>query len=48
MKNHHKNTILSEQLKNPNEREKIVDRDKIDTSNTLVHDRSRSWFGTGI
>jgi hypothetical protein len=26
---------------------KIVERDKIDTSNTQIHDRSLSWCGTG-
>jgi len=25
---------------------KIVERDKIDTSNTLVHGRALSWLGT--
>ena len=26
---------------------KIVDRGKIDTPNTQIHDRSLSWLGTG-
>ena len=26
---------------------KIVERDKLDTSNTQIHDRSLSWLGTG-
>jgi len=26
---------------------KIVERDKTDTPNTKLHDRSSSWFGTG-
>jgi hypothetical protein len=31
----------------PKSNRKIVERDKIDTSNTQVHDRSLSWCGTG-
>jgi len=27
---------------------KIVDRGKIDTPNTQIHDRSLSWLGTGL
>ena len=27
---------------------KIVERGKIDTPNTQIHDRSLSWLGTGL
>jgi hypothetical protein len=27
---------------------KIVERDRIDTANTQIHDRSLSWLGTGM
>jgi hypothetical protein len=30
-----------------NSNNKIVERGKIDTSNTPIHDRSLSWLGTG-
>ena len=30
-----------------NSKIKIVERGKIDTPNTHIHDRSLSWFGTG-
>jgi len=45
MKN--KNTTLLEHLQNPIE--KLQKEAKlIDTPNTQIHDRSRSWLGTGI
>ena len=31
----------------PKSNRKIVERDKIDTNNTQMHDRSFSWLGTG-
>ena len=40
--NSSKNTTLSEQFQNPNS--KIIERDKIDTSSTQIHDRSLDWF----
>ena len=40
-----KHTTLSEQFQN--QIEKTVEKDKIDTSNTQIHDRSLSWLGTG-
>ena len=46
-KNKNKNTIviLSENFQNPIA--KIIERDKIDTPNTQIHDRSLSCLGTG-
>ena len=41
-----KNTTLPEQFQNPIE--EIVERGKIDTLNTHVHDLSLSGLGTGI
>ena len=32
----------------PNINIKIVERDKIDTPNTQIHDHSLSWLGTGL
>ena len=32
----------------PKSNRKIVERDKIDTPSTQIHDRSLSWLGTGI
>jgi hypothetical protein len=37
--------ILSENFQNPIA--KIIERDKIDTPNTQIHDRSLSCLGTG-
>ena len=39
------NTTLSRQFQNSNI--KVVERDKIDISNTQIHDRSLSCLGTG-
>ena len=40
------NSTLSKQFQNPIE--KSLERGKIDTSNTHIHDRSLSWLDTGI
>jgi hypothetical protein len=40
-----KNTTLSEHFQNAIE--KTVEKDKIDTPSTQIHDRSLSWLGTG-
>jgi hypothetical protein len=39
-----KNTTLSKQLENPNE--KIIESGKINTTITQIHDCSLSWLGT--
>jgi hypothetical protein len=43
--NKNKNTTLSEQFQN--KISKIVERGKIDSTNTEIHDRSLCWLSTG-
>jgi hypothetical protein len=44
-KKQHKNTTLVGTV--PKYKKKIVERGKMDTFNTQIHDRSLSWNGTG-